>query len=109
MASFRPQERGLLSTARSIRDASGWFLGGIGWLTIALGMSQANAAFWPVVFGLFAVVFARRFFRFTLLVEWICLAWSLALLPPALRDWAWLGAICCVLGRVLTHRWSQTT
>lgn len=108
MVLFNPQDRGLFSAGRRILDASGWFLGSLGWLAVALGLSQARAGFWPLALGMLAMVFARRRFRATLLVEWICLAWCLSILPDDFRDWAWLGAICCILGRVFTHRWSQS-
>lgn len=106
-SSFSHEERGLLPAARRIRAASGWLLGGAGWLAIALGLSTAQTTLWPVFGGALSVFFSVRAFRITLLTEWLCLGWGLALLPQEFRDWAWLGAFCCVLGRAMTHRWSQ--
>lgn len=100
-------ERGWQPAVRKLQEAGGWLLGGLGWFTIALGCSSAQTTLWPAVCGALTVLFSIRAFRATLVMEWFCLAWCLALLPPEFRDWAWLGAFSCILGRVMSQRWSQ--
>jgi hypothetical protein len=72
----------------------------VGWATVAVGLSLVGPHFWTAGVGLVAALFAHRFFKVTLVVETLALAFALALGQETSLEWIGLGAPLIGLARL---------
>jgi len=85
----------------------GLLLGMVGWATVAVGLSSRGLFIALALVGLGLHVAAARAQLFTVVGELVVVSASVAVVPPAARDWVWIGATVVGLARAIGYALSR--
>jgi hypothetical protein len=100
--------RGPLAALLHLARYGAVMLGTFGWATVAVGLAKASTFLWLVAaVGWFASLLQSRAYLSSAVVELIALSAAIALVPPALSEWAWTGALFIGVARTATLAWER--